>query len=515
MSAFIILAEVFGFAALLCALHAFKPKLGLASLYLSVGLFEAFLFVVGKAEPPITASFLGVGAANVSYTLFLPLLLACIFLIYVMEGTTEARRLIAAVAIVYVIHGVLDVIIDFHASNPPPGEPYLGDIDLVWYSTKTRAASLVAIVADFVVLIVVYQALYNRLRGATLAVPFFAALVVAMVTDGLVFGLVRYQSFDLDRIMVLEKFQVGIAAAIPVAGYLAWRLSRHEGQARRGVLDRGALEIIYLQKRVREVEAKLKEQRAQYAYIKDTFSRYVSPEVVQAIIEDPTRLRLGGELRTVTVMFTDIRSYSRISEVLEPTEILELLNTYFRRASDVILSNKGMINEFEGDAVLAIFNAPLDLHQHALRAVQSGLELLRAVDELNDEWEADGTADRFREAGVDRFAVRVGIHTGPVVAGNVGSMARIKYTVIGDTVNTASRIETLNKSLDTNLLISHTTVEAISSDGVELPWEAKGQHKVKGRVEPVQVFTVDREALEKVQEEMRERAAASYAAASF
>ena len=488
MQAYTILGECFALAAILCALHSLKPRLGLAPLYGAVGLFEAFLFVAGKAEPAIKTSMFGVEPANLSYTLFLPLLLASIFLIYVLEGTKEARRLIVAVAIIYLIHGVIDVIIEYHASHPPPGEPFQGDIDLVWYSTTARVASLMAMVADFVVMIVVYQFLYNRLRGLPLVIPFFAALVVAMLTDSVIFSLVRNQSFAWDRLMAIAKLQSGVAAAVPVSLYLAWQLRRHKGEVRSGVLERGAFEIINLRARVKEIEAKLKEQRAQYVYIKDTFSRYVSPAVVEAIIEDPSRVRLGGELRTVTILFADIRGYSTISERLEPTEIIELLNSYFTRASNVILARQGMINEFEGDAVLAIFGAPLDLPAHAELAVLSALELLDEVEGLNDVWDQDGTASRFRELGIERLGIRIGVHTGPVVAGNVGSEERIKYAVIGETVNTTSRIETLNGSLGTSLLVSSTTADAIAAAGLDLKWEDQGEHQVKGRTEPVKVY---------------------------
>ena len=490
MEPFTILGECFALAAVLCVLHSTKPKLGLAPLYGAVGLFEAFLFVAGKAEPAIKASLFGVDPANVSYTLFLPLMLASIFLIYVLEGTKEARRLIAAVAIIYLIHGVIDVIIEYHASNPPAGEPFQGEIDLVWYSTTARVASLVAMVVDFVVIIVVYQFLYNRFKQLPLFVPFFAALVVAMLTDSVVFSLIRYQELAWGRLMAIEKLQSGAAAAIPVSAYLAWQLRRHENEVRSGVLERGAFEIIDLRARVKEFEAKLKEQRAQYIYIKETFSRYVSPAVVDAIIKDPARVRLGGELRTVTILFADIRGYSTISEVLEPTEIIDLLNDFFASASGVILARNGMINEFEGDAVLAIFGAPLDLPGHAELAVLSALELLDEVDKLNDTWVADGTSKRFREAGMDRLSIRIGVHTGPVVAGNVGSEERIKYAVIGDTVNTTSRIETLSGTLGSALLVSSTTVEAVREAGLELPWQDHGEHHVKGRTEPVRVYSL-------------------------
>jgi class 3 adenylate cyclase len=476
----------------ICCAHALKPKLGLAPLYLMFGLFEAFIFVTGKAYPAITAELFFVDPVNLSFTLFLPLLLSTIFIVYVLEGTVETRRLIVAVILLYIVHGAIDFILEYHAVHPAAGEPYEGDV--VWFSTHTRVAALVAMVTDFIVLIVVYQFLSNRLGSLPLFIPFLAALAVAIVNDGMFFGIVRYGSMALDKMFLPEKLQAGIAAAIPTAAYLAFQMHRNRDQVEGGVLQRGALEIIGLQRRVDEIQAELKEQKAQYLYIKETFSRYVSPEVVDAIIKDPTKVELGGEVRFVTILFADIRGYSTLSEALEPTEIIDLLNVYFRRVSKVILKNRGMINEFEGDAVLAVFGAPLDLTDHASLAVSTGLGMLRAVEELNVEWEKNGIRDKFREVGLDDLAIRIGIHTGRIVAGNIGSEEHLKYAVIGDTVNLTSRVEGLNKITGTSILITAATLEALGDASDQLIVEDRGRHQVKGRRESVQVYSVSNKA---------------------
>ena len=126
-------------------------------------------------------------------------------------------------------------------------------------------------------------------------------------------------------------------------------------------------------------------------------------------------------------MFADIRGYSTMSEAMAPTEVIALLNRYYERVTSIILEQKGMINEFEGDAVLAVFGAPNDLSDHAYRAICAGQGMLLAVDALNKEFEEDGTNLKWKSVGIDRLSIRVGIHTGPVVAGNVGSEARTKY----------------------------------------------------------------------------------------
>lgn len=489
MQPLVLLTEVAGLSVLVCVLHSLRHRLGLAPLYVALGLFEAFLFVAGKSEPAITAALFGVPAAKVSYALFLPLILTGGVLVYILEGTREARRLLAALVGVYILHGAIDVIIEYHASHPPPGHANLGGHDLVWYSMEARFASLLAMVVDYLVIIIGYQFLRNRLSKLPLMVPIGLATVAALICDSVIFRLVR-GGLSGESLFLLEKLQTGLAAAIPAWLYLAWLLHRHKDDIRHGILQREPFQLLWLRQRVQQVEDELALQRSQYAYVRDTFSRYVSSDVVDAIEADPSKVKLGGEERHVTVLFADIRGYSTLSESLGPTEVVTILNRYFQQVSDIILAHGGMINEFEGDAVLAVFGAPLDLEHHAERAVQAALEMLDAVDELNAAWDRDGTSDKWKRLGIDRFAIRVGIHSGPVVAGNIGSTTRIKYAVIGDTVNTASRVEELCKKLSTSLLFTGATLKLMESGGAKLDCADLGERAVAGRNEPVHVFTV-------------------------
>ena len=475
----------------MCAVHALKPRLGLAPLYALIGVVLAFSFLVANKHDGqwrLSTAVYYSSPANVASVIFHPLLHASMVLVYVLEGTKAARRLAAAVVLMYVFHFLVQLALYSHASHPPAGMPVLTDSPLVAYTLANRPASVLAFILDVVVILVSYQYLVNHLRNVPLAIPVFTALVLTMVLDGIIYNTLRGRAFG--DLWILQKLQVGIAAGLPLSAYLSWQLSQHKDEIRHGILRRDPLGI--LKRQVREIQAELTAQREKLQQLKNTFGRYVSNEVVQALLEDPRKLELGGELRHVTILFADIRGYSTLAEALAPTEVIGLLNDYFKGVTRVILENKGMINEFEGDAVLAVFGAPLELENHAELAVNSALGMLDAVRDLNAVWEDDGTAARWRGAGVDGLAIRIGIHTGEVVAGNIGSEARTKYAVIGDTVNTASRVEGLNKTLQTSVLLTSTTRAAVlARSTVVPPLVDMGSHVVKGRTEPVRVFTIE------------------------
>jgi len=146
-----------------------------------------------------------------------------------------------------------------------------------------------------------------------------------------------------------------------------------------------------------------------------------------------------------------------------------------------------MINEIEGDGILAVFGAPLPSEDHADRSLHAAAAMLEAVERLNETWKADGTIEHLRAAGMDKLSIRIGVHTGDVVVGNVGTKDRVKYAVIGDTVNTAARVEGLNKELGTPMLCTSSTAERLQSP-VDLT--DHGDHAVKGRQERVRVYSL-------------------------
>ncbi|MFQ5578198.1 MAG: adenylate/guanylate cyclase domain-containing protein, partial [Anaerolineae bacterium] len=211
---------------------------------------------------------------------------------------------------------------------------------------------------------------------------------------------------------------------------------------------------------------------------RDIFGRVVSPEVREKLLSG--ELSLGGETRWVAVLFSDIRGFSTISEQMTPQEVVTMLNEYMTEMSAAIRPWGGYINNFIGDAIIAVFGAPLDQGDKEWRAVAAGLDMQRRLVMLNRRRQARG--EIVLHSGI-------GISTGEAVAGQIGSLERLLYTVIGDAVNVAQRLETLTKEYSYNILINAATAQAIRHRaGVQL--DSIGTVTLKGRTEPLEVFGV-------------------------
>lgn len=210
------------------------------------------------------------------------------------------------------------------------------------------------------------------------------------------------------------------------------------------------------------------------AFITSAFKHYLSDVVIDQILDDPSRLQLGGERRELSIFFSDLQGFSRISERLEPQELTTLLNEYLTDMTTVILASGGTLDKYEGDAILAFWNAPIDQPDHARRAVQSAIDCHEALTRRRAEWN-----ERFKA----ELHMRIGIHTGEVVVGNMGSTDRFDYTVLGDAANLAARLEGANKQFGTFLMVSGETHRQS-----EIPAREIGRIRVVGREQAVTVF---------------------------
>lgn len=211
--------------------------------------------------------------------------------------------------------------------------------------------------------------------------------------------------------------------------------------------------------------------------LKKAFSNYVSPDLVKEIEKNPEKLVLGGEQRELSILFSDIRGFTTVSESLTPPELVTLLNEYLSPMTRIVLEERGTLDKFIGDAVMAIFNAPLDVPQHAVHACRTAVRMLDELKKLNEGFSA---------RGMHTIDIGVGINTGPAVVGNMGADIRFDYTAIGDAVNLASRLEGLNKYYGSHILVSEETWRQIPSG--MFTFREVDRVRVKGKHQPVVIY---------------------------
>ncbi len=211
--------------------------------------------------------------------------------------------------------------------------------------------------------------------------------------------------------------------------------------------------------------------------LRRAFNRYFSPHVVTDILNNAGEVELGGKTIEATVFFSDIKDFTSIAEKFTPKDLVHFLNAYFSLASDIILTNEAMLDKYIGDAIMAIFGAPIPRPDNAKVACLTALEIQRALAEEHSRPD--------RDPNMPTFVTRIGLHTGKMVVGNIGSSSRLDYTAIGDTVNLASRLEGVNKVFGTKIIISETTYEGAKDWIVARPLDFL---RVKGKAIPVRIF---------------------------
>jgi len=271
---------------------------------------------------------------------------------------------------------------------------------------------------------------------------------VALVAVCALFAVLAWYLFARHRLWIAVATPVSIA----VLAYLAYGVRAYVGETQRK----------------REV------QRA--------FSRYVSPELVAQIMADPSRLALGGEQREITVLFTDLAGFTKLTEKHPPPVVQQVLFRHFTAMTEVIHAHKGTVVQFIGDAVMAFWGAPLDDPDHALHAVQAAIDMQRAMERLRAE---------LRGEGLPEIHMRVGVNTCVAIVGNMGSSTRLSYTAMGDGVNEGSRLEGANKFWKTSILVSTDTVAKLAG---AIPMRRVDRIRVSGKTEAVDVYTPSEDA---------------------
>jgi adenylate cyclase len=217
-------------------------------------------------------------------------------------------------------------------------------------------------------------------------------------------------------------------------------------------------------------------ERKQKVLIKGMFSHYVNPTIVDELVAHPEKMRLGGERKELTVLFSDIQDFTKISESISPEYLVQILNEYLNIMTAIIFSNQGTLDKYEGDAILAFWGAPVAQADHALRACRAAIAMQRSLEGLRKVWETEGKP---------LFHVRIGINSGEMIVGNMGGASRFDYTVIGDAVNLGSRLEGVNKQYGTEILMSEHTWRHVAQETLSRELDML---VVAGKSEPIRVY---------------------------
>lgn len=224
-------------------------------------------------------------------------------------------------------------------------------------------------------------------------------------------------------------------------------------------------------------------------FIRETFGCYLSHQIASEVLRQRSGPSLGGEERVVTVLFSDLRGYASLSEKLSAHQVVTMLNQYLGAMTELVHHHNGCVIEFVGDAIFAVFGAPHYIPDHAERGMRCALDMLACLETLNANWDQSGLADSWHRRGIPDISIRIGLHSGSVIAGNLGSKTRMKYSVIGDTVNVASRLEELNKLMGSKLLLSHTVFSQLPAELCR-GLSDRGRLRVKGRHQVVRVYAL-------------------------
>lgn len=217
-------------------------------------------------------------------------------------------------------------------------------------------------------------------------------------------------------------------------------------------------------------------RRSDEAVMRDKFKNYFSPQIANGIVNNT--ILLGGERREVSIFFSDIRSFTRLTENLPPQKLTEFMHEYFSEMTAEVEATGGVVDKFIGDAIMAFWGAPIDQLDKADRAVTTAINMIKKLKMLNEKW---------KKSGFPAVEIGIGINTGVVIVGNLGSRTRFDYTIIGDDVNVAARLERLNLDFKTSIIISESTKRNLS---IPVKAESLGSVRVRGKNKPTKIYSV-------------------------
>ncbi len=284
---------------------------------------------------------------------------------------------------------------------------------------------------------------HNALHGEFLRRAGPLATLAAMLGLGGLLTLLQLRRVRTGRAWLVLVVAVAGLAAYVIAAF--WLFS-----ARRVIIDMAAPSLAFVIVALASLSAGLIVEGREKAQIKNAFSQYLDDRAIAQILADPSRLRLGGERRELSVLFSDIRGFSLFPERLDPQQLSAFLNEYLTPMTDLVMEAGGLLDKYIGDAVMAVFGAPLEQSDHAARACRTALAMQQRLATLNQTWVA---------RGLPRIAIGIGVSSGPMSVGNMGSQRRFDYTVVGDTVNLGARLEALTKEYGAHILVGERVCE--------------------------------------------------------
>jgi len=270
------------------------------------------------------------------------------------------------------------------------------------------------------------------------------------------------------------RLALGLAAAVLLLGvtWLGDFLAFREGLLVRSALFYGEIAVVVLSAYVLLYFRVYKDRKR----LRNTMGHYLAPTVLEEVLRDQSKLQLGGEKRELTVLFSDIRGFTALAEAIDARDLVTLLNEYFTPMTDVVLRHLGTFDKYMGDALMAFFGAPKRMPDHALRACRAAADMRDELSRLNAGW---------HERGLPQVQIGIGLNTGPMAFGNMGSRRLFNYTVVGDHVNLAARIEGTSKLFGATIVVSESTARAA---GGEFLFRRLGAVWVAGKSEPVEVW---------------------------
>jgi adenylate cyclase len=297
----------------------------------------------------------------------------------------------------------------------------------------------------------------NTVTNDFLASSLLASVLITFIAGLL--GLVL--AMTIQRIWLVVLALVGITAVVWVGVFLLFNSGI--------ILDLVMPTVAVIASGAGALGARYAATSKERRFIHDTFSRYLAPQIVAELLRDPSKVRLGGQKRELTILFSDIRGFTTLSESMPPQELGRFLNRYLSAMTDIILQEHGVIDKYIGDAIMAFWGAPLDDRAHALRGIRAAIAMIQKSD----------------------IAIGIGLNTGSVTVGNMGSEKRFDYTAIGDEVNLASRLEGLTKTYGVGILASENVVRHLSEQDIrDIPLRELDRVRVKGKTKSVTIFEV-------------------------